>query len=379
LKIAYCSDFYATQRLVIGQIKNAKYIRIFTLSRYIFVLLDILKKIGFYSHKWYFYFSNVCFGIFNKKNIDCVHFFNQISLDSSVSWISQFETQLPRYKTPTLGAIKAIADKKCKAILPLSECAYNIELYWLAPFPEYKDEIVAKMYVLHPPQKLLIDDMTSKIENDKLTFIFIGNDFFQKGGMEMLNALEKFSSSLVLIIISRMNINDYVTCSTIAHKRLALDFFTRNRDWIDYYDGLPNVEVLQLVKKSDVGLLPTKADTYGYSVLEMQAAGVPVISTDVRALPEINNDECGWLIPVTKNNLGEALFSNEHELSNLSREIENGLYSILAGIISEYEANGIGFIRKKGELCLQRIAAEHSPTGYEKFLESIVCPQTLPA
>jgi len=362
---------------VIGKIKNAKYIRIYTLSRCLFVLLDIFKKSGLYLQKWskwHFYFSNTCFVIFNRKiDIECVHLFNQISLDNTMNWISQFETELPRYITPTLRAVKAIADKRCKAILPLSKCAYKLEMNWLASFPEsYKDKISKKMKVLHPPQELLVKSVLDKHKNDKLIFIFVGNDFFRKGGMEMLNAFEIFNGKLKLIIISWMNINDYVTHSTIEQKGFTLDYFSKNSDWIDFYNGLPENEVLQIIKNSDIGLLPTKDDTYGYSVLEMQASGVPVISTDIRALPEINNNNCGWLIPVTKNEYGTALFSNEQELSNLSREIEEGLHSILVDIFSKYKASGINFIRKKGELCLERIAKEHNPIDYGQFIEKII-------
>ncbi len=65
---------------------------------------------------------------------------------------------------------------------------------------------------------------------------------------------------------------------------------------------MPNQQVLELLKTCDVGLLPTYADTYGFSALEAQSAACPVISTDVRALPEINNTEVGWLINVPKMN-----------------------------------------------------------------------------
>ena len=63
--------------------------------------------------------------------------------------------------------------------------------------------------------------------------------------------------------------------------------------WISYVPKLTNNETLELMKKSHIGLLPTYADTYGYSVLEFQAAGCPVITTNVRALPEINNNNLG--------------------------------------------------------------------------------------
>ena len=386
MKIAYYADFYATQRLVIGKVTKAQYVRLFAFSRFLFALCDILKKLGFYSYKWYFYFSNTCFG-FLGKNIDCIHFFNQIVLNNSVNWISQFETGLPRYKTPTLRAIKAIANKNCKAILPLSRCAYNIELGILEHFPKYKNEVIKKMFVLHPPQKLLVNDILGRSINDKLTFVFVGNDFFRKGGIEMLTAFEKaianyknesqfnvncLSGGYSLTIISQMYIGDYVTHSTEIHKKQALDFFKKNSAWIKFHNGLPNDKVLEIIRKSDIGLLPTKDDTYGYSVLEMQASGIPVISTDIMALPEINNNECGWLIPVTKNKFGKAFFQTEEERANLCREIENGLYSILVDIFSEYAVNGLSFVCKRAKKCLERIAREHNPVIYEKILDKII-------
>lgn len=44
------------------------------------------------------------------------------------------------------------------------------------------------------------------------------------------------------------------------------------------------------MKKAHVCLLPTWMDTFAYSVLEAQACGTPVISTSLRALTEINNE-----------------------------------------------------------------------------------------
>ncbi len=49
------------------------------------------------------------------------------------------------------------------------------------------------------------------------------------------------------------------------------------------------------MRTADIGMLPSYADTYGFSVLEAQA-GNAVITTDIRALPEVNNPAVGWLI-----------------------------------------------------------------------------------
>ena len=55
----------------------------------------------------------------------------------------------------------------------------------------------------------------------------------------------------------------------------------KGSDWITHYETLPNDYVLELMREQHVGLLPTWSDTYGYSVLEFQGIGVPVITTNV--------------------------------------------------------------------------------------------------
>ncbi len=112
---------------------------------------------------------------------------------------------------------------------------------------------------------------------------------------------------------------------------------------------MPNQQVLELLKTCDVGLLPTYADTYGFSALEAQSAACPVISTDVRALPEINNTEVGWLINVPKNELGEAYYQTPEDRQVLSERIQSGLEHIIRGIVQEPTT-----IAKKGQAALEK-------------------------
>jgi glycosyltransferase involved in cell wall biosynthesis len=378
--IAYYLAGYPEKRLVIDKIERVKYVKLSALNDFLLFVLRFLKKIGVKNlDKFIWNFSFSFFGRLYGKPVCAIHFFNQVYLYSSKKWISSVETTLPRYEGNGIMnkmAIKAMASPNCKAILPLSKCSYNMELNVLESFPKYKEAIIQKMRVLHPPQELLINDISLKRKNDKLTFCFIGNNFLQKAGMETLYAFEKIAktSNIKLRIVSHMIIDrHHMPYYNEQHKKLALNFFAKNSDWIDFHNGLSNNNVLEIIKESDIGLLPTKADTYGFSVLEMQAAGTPVITTNVRALPEINNNECGWIIPVTKNKFGEALYSNEQEFQNLSMEIENGLYIILVDIMKEYQNSGINFIREKGKKSLERIAAEHNPKNYGKFLENLIC------
>ena len=128
-----------------------------------------------------------------------------------------------------------------------------------------------------------------------------------------------------------------VSCSTYEDMLRYKQILT-SADRITYYESLPNSEVLELCKKAHIGLLPTMADTYGYSVLEMQSCGCAVISTDIRALPEMNNEECGYIVSVPKAPSTEAVYGTPQQLSQLKQSIADGLYSAFSEILNNPEA-----------------------------------------
>src|SRR5690606_34137393 len=117
-----------------------------------------------------------------------------------------------------------------------------------------------------------------------------------------------------------------------------------------------NAEVMELFKVTDIALLPTYDDTYGYSVLEGQAFGCPVISTNVVALPEINNVEVGWLLELPLNEIGKADWRSAEGRQRVSLAIEDQLVEHLERIVSDPEQ-----IRTKGAAALERIRAHHAP------------------
>ena len=55
---------------------------------------------------------------------------------------------------------------------------------------------------------------------------------------------------------------------------------------------------MRLIEQSDVGLLPSLDDTFGWSALEAMSQGLPVVGTNICALPEIIiSDFNGMTIP----------------------------------------------------------------------------------
>ena len=169
-----------------------------------------------------------------------------------------------------------------------------------------------------------------------------------------------------LVLVSSLWLDPYATQETPEDLVWAKQRIAENVDWIEHYQDLPNNETLELIKSCDVGLLPTWADTYGLSVLESQACGCPVITTDIRALPEINNTDVGWLIRVPKNDLGEALYSTPEEREHLSQHIQAGLEAIIRSICADPSV-----IFNKGVKSLERIREMHDPDTYAQKLREI--------
>lgn len=385
IKVGYLWDSYPHKRNIIDIVSTAEYQKIFDYHKFLSYIAYIPKKFRLPNAEENFADIKFGFNDFNLNQVDILHFVNNVSYGKK-PWVSTFETFIPRYSSllnhqnkeipandkRIKKALKAISSDSCKKIIAMSESAARFEAKLLNVYPEYMNTIKDKMTVIHPPQKLMINSFDEKEINtsEEIRFIMVGGDFFRKGGIEVLNVFEKLVNEkkipLKLTIISSLDAFDYATKAGQKEINYAESIIKRNKNWIRHERTLPNQEVLNLMKSHHVGLLPTWADTYGYSVLEMQACGCPVITTDVRALSEINKETHGWLIEVPKNDLAEALYNSETQRNILSRIIETELERILLMIEADRES-----IKVKSDQAIEYIKKNHSPETYENKIRTI--------
>lgn len=310
---------------------------------------------------------------FGWGGYDLLHLFNGVSRGRK-PWISTFETFLPRwgaYGDDDLKAgLEAMADPSCKALLALSECAKRIQIDLLDQHLEYREAILPKLMVFHPAQSVVLDDFGEKsLDEDFIDLVLVGNLFFLKGGLELLrvvNMLLYEGAPLRLHIVSGLATGDHATLSGPKELGWARRFLKAHPERILHYPSLPNAEVLSLLKKSHLGLLPTWADTYGYSVLEAQAMGCATITTNVRALPEINPPEAGWMAQVPVDGLGYAQINSEAERKAFSNDLTFELERILRSILA-----APSMIQDKGAAALDRIKKQHSPAPKAAWLENL--------
>jgi glycosyltransferase involved in cell wall biosynthesis len=337
--------------------------------------LDFFKLYTHFSFKLFKYIPqwalNLYYHPFKRKD-SIIHYFNGINLGKQ-KWISTFETFLPRLGNisfPIINlAVKRMASNNCKKLIALSECTYNIQKkYLLSYYPQYSELILRKMIVLHPPQAPLVDS-SIKIMDLGLVFTFVGNEFFRKGGREVLQVFKVFHEKgyvFRLNIISNCSPDEYASNTTSLDVTNLKIYLNNLPSSIKFLGSIPNDQVIELFKESHVALLPTYADTYGYFVLEAQACGCPVITTDIRALPEINNESCGWLITVPKDENGNGLLRNSEERIQFSQIVQKSLYKIVEDIL-----NNPLIIPTKGEAALSRIKNDHDPKKHSERLLSI--------
>ena len=297
--------------------------------------------------------------------------FNTIRIDGG-QFLVFFETILPRVSKKRFLLFflerRALQSPKCLGLVAISHCAKKLQLA--------QQGTQTEITVLHPPQKILVPEANDRrwSEIGIVRFCFIGRDFARKGGIEMLRAFDKLGQkNWHLTIVSSLAIDDYATQYTNEEQRVlmqeVLEILDRRTDQIDWHQSLPNEEVLSIMKTSHVGLLPTWHDTYGYSVLEFQASGCPVISTDIRALPEINNNKCGWVIPVGKRfDARISPLKSKKQRNAFSNDLTVSIKTLIEEILGSPRA----LLQEKAEKALARIRTEHDPEQHKLALIKIL-------
>lgn len=377
IRIGYYDWNYPTDRMIKGKCENFEYIvleRKFDIKYVIYNLLNIItfKKtsIQMLCNRKKYYIEPLF-----ASNCEGIHCFNSI-IKTEKEWIVSFENLLPNldsFVDPKEYLIKVgwlIAKDNCKGILPMSQWAYNYTSEtWKKYMPSsLYDACIKKMQVLLPPQAVVVSkEKIAQKYNDftQYEFVFVGNDFWRKGGHDLIEVLAKHSKNnrFHISIISKLKTVHAEMWNSHDDEKEKMAELLTEKAWITWYNNIPNKQVLEILKTSHIGFLPTYEDTFGFCVLEMQACGVPVVTTNVNAVPEFNNDSIGWIIDLCENVDSRKVNFKEEE-KNISYKIRMQLDSIVKEILS----CDIGMIKEKAILARENIIHNHSVSEYGKKL-----------
>jgi glycosyltransferase involved in cell wall biosynthesis len=193
-----------------------------------------------------------------------------------------------------------LADKQIKKIFVMSK--------WAKPNfndPERKIEV---LYPAVPLKKILSKNAkTAKIETKQLNILLMGSSAACKGVDILYYAFEKVEKTfenqyqLNLIIGSNYKRNNSFypvndECLDRTHQVYKNSLKKKNV----YFDRIyPPMLVDYCYKNADIYVMPTRYDSFGISILEAMSAGLPIIATNITAIPEmVKHGENGFLLDV---------------------------------------------------------------------------------
>ena len=247
----------------------------------------------------------------NFARADALHLFNGVCV-SPRRWISSIEMEYPRYfcNPPPAAfdeAYSSMLSKYCRALLPLSETASQLLMRKLPA--DVARQIASKVHVFSggvaiPASCRTVRRAHLEGKSDAIRLAFIGRTFWHKGGPAVIKTAEELRRhgiDATLLVVSALETSS-TAYSASAEEVRAVRTYLRSRDWIEFHEGLTNEATLAKLAQCDLLLFPTLDETLGWVAIEAAGLGVPVISTNVFALPEIVADGVtGRLIPLQLN------------------------------------------------------------------------------
>jgi glycosyltransferase involved in cell wall biosynthesis len=293
--------------------------------------LNVKKQKGVITNKRFFWVSN-----FLKKNIrgfanlfqlsipnahlspdedyDLIHCAHCLSKNKNKPWVADIEMIASLAISGSNSdkgkkkIRKILLSKNCKKILPWTN---SVKDDLLRGFPEIED----KLEVVYPAVPFI--NNLNKSTNKNLKIIFVARYFDIKGGLIALEVLERLRKKYGIegIVISNVPIN-------LKNKYSQLKI----------YDLMPQQQLFDLMKDSDLFLYPSSVDTFGFSLLEAMSFGLPVItintSQTLSRLEIIENNKTGLIFDVNSKLSYDKLTDIEFEIvdklvKNASKLIED--------------------------------------------------------
>jgi glycosyltransferase involved in cell wall biosynthesis len=231
--------------------------------------------------------------------VELVHTFNEIPLGQR-PYVISYEIELPRYLgTPSDWQLRfgfeALSQDRCRGLLAMSQAAseaFKVSAI-AAGFPNLQKKVSVFRGSVMPfaaAPRMHTDGGRNQIATAPLRVLFVGRDAYRKGLLPALDALEdcvKSGCNIHATIVSDFTGPSYVGGDNALD---AASFRKRvnNKAHITHIESASNAQIHAMMMEHDVFLFPSLDEgNGGWVTVEAGMSSMPIITTDVFAIPEL--------------------------------------------------------------------------------------------
>ena len=296
---------------------------------------------------------------------DLVHTLNH--MPANRKFVVSAEMELPRYLGPVKDwqwrvGYRVLASKRCRGIWPLSDAAraYIVRRFQAAGHADLASKVtVFRGAVADPISPVRLRDSTAQ---GPLRLLFVGGDGLRKGlrpTLEAAQILRRGGVDLEVTIVGQLEADTYLVPGmrfpiSDIHSMLSTE------KWIHHHLALPNLEIRKLMEEHDLFVLPTMDESLGWVLAEAAMSGLPSISTNIFAIPELILDGInGWVIQLPLNEDLRWLHIGQPDAREAWEAAQKRIVSKLTDTIAAISANR-SLIAQFGERARRHVAQHYA-------------------
>jgi glycosyltransferase involved in cell wall biosynthesis len=183
---------------------------------------------------------------------------------------------------------KALAN--CAAAIYPSEWAARGAIEHYGASPE-RVHIIPFGANIAAPDAVTINNRIAARRFDEVRILFVGRDWYRKGGDTVLGACD---------VLGRRKVTVRLDIVGLCHVPVALPQYARSHGLLDKNDPDQRRRFEDLLGRAHFLFVPSRAENYGMIFCEAAALGVPAVATEVGGIPTIiRHGETGFTLPLT--------------------------------------------------------------------------------
>lgn len=185
-------------------------------------------------------------------------------------------------------------EKKCKRTLQYADQVVAVSKDLESKVKRVEPNVKTQIIYNFVNEDFYSGELKKSLSNKKnIEITFIGNLLIEKGVYELIDAYYK-------VITNNKKFKIHLNIVGVGPERLALKERLKElsiEDNVHFFGAVENKEIPNILRKTDIFILPSYSEGFPLTIIEALSMGCPVIATSVGGIPEVvRNEENGLLI-----------------------------------------------------------------------------------